>query len=117
MQVSIKRVYESPSPDDGRRVLVDRLWPRGVSKEKARLDAWARDIAPSHELRRWYHADPARWEEFRERYLAELKGAGEALRSLARLAGEGRLTLVTASRNEPNHAAVLKECLERLTQA
>ena len=116
MPVSIKRVYESPSPDDGYRVLVDRLWPRGVSKDRARLDAWAREITPSHELRTWYHADPARWDEFRARYLAELEGAGEALQALARRAREGRVTLVTAARNEPNHAVVLKECLERLAR-
>ena len=114
MPVAIKRAYEDPLPDDGYRVLVDRLWPRGVSKARAKLDAWMREIAPSHELRRWFHADPSRWDEFRERYLAELAGAEDALRPLARRAGEGRVTLVTGAKYGRNHAVVLKERLEQL---
>lgn len=117
MKISIKRVYDSPSPDDGYRVLVDRLWPRGVSKEQAKLDAWMREITPSHELRKWYHANLSNWEEFRERYLAELEGTGEALQALARRAGEGPVTLLTGAKNEQNHAVVLKECLEQLGES
>jgi len=117
VEISIKRAYEAPSPEDGYRVLVDRLWPRGVSKERAKLDAWLRAVTPSHELRKWYHANLSRWEEFRERYLAELEAAEEAegaLRSLAQRAGDGRVTLVTGAKNERNHAVVLKECLEQM---
>lgn len=112
--ISIKRAYENPSPEDGCRVLVDRLWPRGVSKQQAKLDAWMREIAPSHELRKWYHADLSRWEGFRERYLAELAGAEDALRSLARRALDGPVTLVTGAKYERNHAVVIKERLEQL---
>ena len=72
----LKRVYEEPSPEDRFRVLVERLWPRGVSKERAGLDLWLKDVAPSAELRKWFNHDPARWKEFQDRYIAELKGQG-----------------------------------------
>jgi uncharacterized protein YeaO (DUF488 family) len=115
-QVRIKRVYEPPSPDDGRRVLVDRLWPRGLSKERARLDLWLRDVAPSTELRRSYGHDPARWDEFVERYTAELESPERkaALERLAQLAQEGPLTLLYAARDAAhNQALLLAEILNR----
>ena len=116
MPVVAKRVYETASKADGMRVLVDRLWPRGISKEAARIDAWLRDLAPSNELRRWFHARPAQWPKFRTRYLEELAepAAARALTELYRLAGSRRkLTLIFASKNqEHNNAVVLKELLD-----
>ena len=116
MPVSLKRVYDLPAPQDGIRILVDRLWPRGVSKDAAALDAWLKDIAPSDELRKWYHSHPTQWDKFRERYLKELSAgkAQDALRQLYDIVGEGRqVTLLFGSRNEErNNAAVLKELLE-----
>jgi uncharacterized protein YeaO (DUF488 family) len=116
MPVALKRAYDKPSPSDGARILVDRLWPRGVKKEAARIDAWLRDLAPSTQLRRWFHARPARWRQFRKKYLEELNEP-EAARALAQLydiAGRRKtLTLVFASRNqEHNNAVVLKELLD-----
>ena len=116
MTVALKRVYEKPSPQDGARVLVDRLWPRGLKKEDAALDAWLRDLAPSDELRKWFHAHPQQWSKFRERYLKELSnsGAHDALQKLYELKDERRrLTLLYASRNEEhNNAVVLKQLVE-----
>src|ERR671939_524954 len=100
MTVSIKRVYEPPSRTDGARVLVDRLWPRGLSKERAKLSAWLRDLAPSDELRRWYHARPSQWDSFRKKYLKELTfpAAREALQELYRIAhNRKQITLLFAS--------------------
>ena len=115
MTVVVKRVYESPSRKDGMRVLVDRLWPRGVSKARAGIDHWLRDLSPSHELRRWFHARPAQWPAFRNRYLEELHGpaASAALDELYRLAARRRkLTLIYSSRNEQhNNAVVLQQLL------
>jgi uncharacterized protein YeaO (DUF488 family) len=109
--ISIKRIYEPPSPADGRRVLVDRLWPRGVSKEKAHLDHWMKDIGPSDELRRWFGHKPERWEEFRRRYDDELK-LNPSLPPLRKLAADGPLTLLYAARDEAhNEAVVLAEQL------
>lgn len=115
MTIETRRIYEPPTPDDGYRVLVDRLWPRGLSKAAARVDEWARAVAPSNELRKWIHADPTRWGEFRRRYLAELKAQREALRPLAERARAGRVTLLYA-RNDPkrNNAVVLAEYLRGL---
>ena len=114
--VLLKRAYEPASPKDGTRVLVDRLWPRGLKKENARLDAWLKDLAPSDALRKWYHARPSQWLNFRKRYLAELSGAdaAAALDELYRLAARrARLTLVYSSRNEErNNATVLKQLLD-----
>ena len=114
--VTVKRVYERPARGDGYRVLVDRLWPRGLSKSQAALDAWLRDLAPSNELRHWFHARPENWLTFRKRYLKELAApeAAEALDELYRLARRKKnLTLLFASRNEPhNNAVVLKELLD-----
>jgi len=113
-----RRVHDDPEPEDGLRVLVDRLWPRGLSKEKASLDGWAKELAPSTELRRWYHADQdGRDSEFRERYAAELSGEEqrERMRTLiaqAREGHEGTLTLLTAVRDAPgSYLAVLADAL------
>ena len=112
MEVRIKRVYEPAGPSDGHRVLVDRLWPRGVTREEARLDEWARELAPSDDLRRFFGHDPARFDEFRRRYVVELAAHGEKLRELRRRAREGTLTLVYAARDrERNDAVVLAEVL------
>jgi uncharacterized protein YeaO (DUF488 family) len=114
MAVAVKRVYEKPVRADGARVLVDRLWPRGVRKEAVHV--WLKELAPSDQLRRWFHARPQRWDMFRQRYLKELSRpqAGEALEELYRLAdGRSRLTLLFASRDlEHNNAVVLKQLLE-----
>ena len=114
MEVRLKRAYEPPAASDGYRVLVDRLWPRGVRREAARLDEWARELAPSAELRRWFGHDPERFEEFRRRYTDELAGQEEKLRELRRRAREGALTLVYSARDvEHNDAVVLAEILRR----
>ena len=114
MEVRIKRAYEPPAASDGHRVLVDRIWPRGVTREQARLDEWARELAPSAELRRWFGHDPARFEEFRRRYSEELAAHEGKLRELRRLAREGTLTLVYGARDrEHNDAVVLIEILRR----
>ncbi|MBE3589949.1 MAG: DUF488 domain-containing protein [Firmicutes bacterium] len=113
--VRLKRVYDPPDPEDGRRVLIDRLWPRGISKNEARVDAWLRDVAPSDELRRFFGHDPARWEEFRARYRVELEAPerAAALEQLRAWAAQGRVTLLFAARDaERNNAVVLKERLE-----
>jgi uncharacterized protein YeaO (DUF488 family) len=114
VDVRLKRAYEPPARSDGYRVLIDRLWPRGVSKEEAQLDEWARELAPSSALRRWFGHDPARFDEFRRRYLEELVAREEKLRELRRRAREGTLTLVYGARDsEHNDAVVLAELLRR----
>jgi len=113
MMIQCKRVYDEASPEDGTRVLVDRLWPRGVSKEEASLDDWIKDVAPSNDLRKWYDHDPNRWSEFCRRYHAELDEKDEVVDDLREKAEEGTLTLVyAASDREHNHAVVLKRHLE-----
>jgi uncharacterized protein YeaO (DUF488 family) len=116
MTVAIKRVYEPASRTDGARVLVDRLWPRGLTKAKAAVDEWLRDLAPSDELRRWYHARPDHWQDFRKRYLKELSQpeAEDSLLQLYNLARQRkRVTLLFGSKNETNNnAVVLKELLD-----
>jgi uncharacterized protein YeaO (DUF488 family) len=116
MAVSVKRIYEDPSKADGTRVLVDRLWPRGISKQRAALDAWLRELAPSDELRQWFHATPNGWLQFRKRYLKELvrTEAAPELDELYKLAAKRkRLTLLFASKNEEhNNATVLKDLLD-----
>jgi uncharacterized protein YeaO (DUF488 family) len=110
--IRIKRAYEAPAGDDGARVLIDRMWPRGVSKADAALDLWLKDIAPSAELRTWFGHEPTRFAEFRERYAAEIHAHPESLQVLRRLAREGRLTLVYSARDrEHNDAVVLREIL------
>jgi uncharacterized protein YeaO (DUF488 family) len=110
--IGIKRVYAAPEAGDGMRILIDRLWPRGVTKDALALDRWARELAPSNALRRWYGHDPARFAEFRRRYLAELEAVGDALAEL-RAAVRGRAaTLLTATRElDLSHATVLREAL------
>ena len=108
--IRARRVYDEPSPADGARVLVDRIWPRGLRKDAARLDEWAKDVAPSKELRTWYQHDPAKFDEFRRRYLAELDepAASEALARLRALAADGPVTLLTATKElDLSQAAVL----------
>lgn len=115
MVVSIERVYQGGADDGGYRVLVDRLWPRGVSKQVARLDEWMKDVAPSPELRKWFNHDPARFDEFRKRYLAELdvNDAVDALRALAE--SRQRLILLYGARDPlVNHAVVLRDYLDTL---
>jgi uncharacterized protein YeaO (DUF488 family) len=116
MAIAVKRVYEEPAKSDGTRVLVDRLWPRGVTKARAALDAWLKELAPSDELRTWFHARPEEWLTFRKRYLKELARpeASEQLQELYRLAGgRKRLTLLFASKSEDrNNATVLKDLLD-----
>jgi len=112
MAVSVKRVYDDPQPSDGRRVLVDRLWPRGLSKRAVVLDEWLQDAAPSGELRRWYGHDPARFAEFARRYQAELADAAHApaVRLLRQYAANGQVTLLTATRDLAYaHTAVLAD--------
>ena len=106
MTINLKRVYASPAPSDGTRILVERLWPRGLSREKARVDAWPRDVAPSTELRKWFGHDPDRWPEFRRRYHAELQTKPESLAELAALLDQGPVTFVYGSREERYNAAV-----------
>jgi uncharacterized protein YeaO (DUF488 family) len=114
MDVRLKRAYEPPGPADGHRVLIDRLWPRGVSREKAELDAWRKELAPSTELRRWFGHDPERFEEFRRRYIEELRSQRPRLTALRRRAREGTLTLVYAAHDaDHNDAVVLAEVLRR----
>jgi uncharacterized protein YeaO (DUF488 family) len=111
--IKLKRAYEKPSLDDGFRVLVERLWPRCVSEEEARLDLWLKDVAPSTELRRWFGHDPARWREFQQRYRAELKDKKDALKLLREKSRAGTVTLVYAARDEEhNGALVLKNALK-----
>jgi uncharacterized protein YeaO (DUF488 family) len=116
MTIAIKRVYQPAAHADGTRILVDRLWPRGLTKEKAQVDEWLRDLSPSNELRRWYHEHTGHWAAFRKSYLKELAlpGAESALRHLYQLAHKKkRLTLLFASKNEDhNNASVLKELLD-----
>jgi len=107
----LKRVYEAPADDDGLRVLVDRLWPRGLSKDKAKVDLWLKDVAPSDALRREFHARPERWEDFRGAYRAELEG-NPAFDELRALAAKRRVTLLFGARDEVhNNAVVLKDLL------
>ena len=114
MPIQVKRIYEPASLDDGHRVLIDRLWPRGVSRERARLDAWVKELAPSTELRRWFAHEPGRFEEFRRRYIEELRDERRQLAALRRRARDGTLTLVySAHDTEHNDAVVLAEVLRR----
>ena len=113
MSIRLKRAYDPPSPDDGVRILVERLWPRGLSKEHAAIDLWVKDLAPSAELRRWYAHEESRWPEFRRRYGAELREHRDQLAELRRLAGEGPVTFIYGSREtERNSATVLREVVE-----
>lgn len=110
--IRLKRAYDPPARSDGTRVLIDRLWPRGMTKEKAELDQWFRDVAPSSDLRRWFGHDPARWHEFQHRYRGELRQHADLLDELLELARKGTLTLVFGARDEEhNDAVVLRQAL------
>jgi uncharacterized protein YeaO (DUF488 family) len=112
--IRLKRVYEEPTPDDGLRILVERLWPRGLSKEGAAVDLWLKEVAPSSGLRRWFNHDPDRWEEFQRRYHAELRQNGGAVDELRRKCRSGTVTFVYAARDdEHNSALALRDYLER----
>lgn len=114
MAIRLKRVYEQPAKDDGYRVLVDRLWPRGITKDEAKIDLWLKDIAPTHELRKWFDHDPKKWAEFQSRYVRELENRSEVLAQLVSKVKKGRVTLLFAAKDEHlNNAAVLKEYLEK----
>lgn len=113
MSIVLKRAYEPPAASDGTRILVDRLWPRGLAKAKARIDLWLKDVAPSTELRRWFQHDPEKWLEFKKRYRTELKRSS-ALAELRNLSRQGDVTLVYAARDQlHNEAVVLRQILER----
>jgi uncharacterized protein YeaO (DUF488 family) len=112
--IQLKRAYDPPAKSDGTRILVDRLWPRGLTKSKAQIDLWLKEIAPSTELRKWFHRDAANWEEFRRRYRAELKNHPDEVRLLRSKTRQGLVTLIYSARNrEQNHAVILKKILER----
>lgn len=114
MSIHLKRVYEDASESDGYRVLVDRLWPRGVSKQEASIDLWLKEIAPSTELRKWFNHDPEKWDEFRKRYHQELDAQPDLVKQLADLVNKQQVTLVYGAKNEAfNQAVALKEYLER----
>lgn len=115
MPIALKRVYEEPAAEDGYRVLVDRLWPRGVSKDRARLDEWVKEAAPSDQLRKWFHRDRSQWSEFGRRYLTELERHRDALEPLAQRARRDRVTLLFSANDlERNNAVVLRQYLETL---
>lgn len=113
MQVQLKRVYEAPAKADGMRILVDRLWPRGLTKEKAKIDLWLKEIAPSTELRKWFDHDPSKWKAFKRKYRTELKLHKEEVALLKQHLHEGIVTLVYGAKDEVhNDAVVLNEYLE-----
>ncbi|HNO76275.1 DUF488 domain-containing protein [Nitrosomonas mobilis] len=113
IDIRVKRVYEEPEESDGRRVLVDRLWARGLSKEKAKVDIWIKEIAPSTELRRWYGHDPKKWDEFKSRYAAELKNNPDQVETILEELHAGTVTFLYSSKEEQlNNAVALKEYIE-----
>lgn len=115
MPIKLKRAYDKPDENDGFRILVDRLWPRGLSKTEAKIDAWLKDIAPSDQLRKWYAHDLAKWLEFKQFYMAELAAKEELIQTLIEKASTKPVTLVYAKRDvEHNNAIVLKEYMDRL---
>jgi len=112
--VKIKRVYDPPSADDGKRILVDRLWPRGLKKEKIKITEWLKDIAPSNEIRKWYGHEPSKWEEFKKRYAGELESKPGMIERLRMEAAKGTVTLLFSSQETKlNNAAALKEIIDR----
>lgn len=113
MHIIIKRVYEAPSKEDGKRILIDRLWPRGLTKEKAKVDLWLKAIAPSTELRKWFGHDPSKWNEFKGRYITEIKNNSAVTSQLEEYLKKGKVTLVYGAKDEQhNDAVVLKEYFE-----
>lgn len=116
--ISIKRVYDEPSRDDGKRILIDRLWPRGIKKEDPRIDEWLKEVAPSNELRKWFNHDPEKWSEFKKRFYAELLGEQEMVTGLVSAARKGTVTLPFGSKEEHfNNAVALKEYIESRMKA
>lgn len=114
--IRLKRIYEPAAPDDGERILIDRIWPRGVSKQEAALSQWLKEVAPSTELRKWFDHDPARWQEFGRRYRAELKENGAAIQPLHEFLKSGRVTLLYGAHDVAhNHALVLADYLRKHT--
>ena len=114
MSIDLKRAYDPPTRSDGYRVLIDRLWPRGITKDDLQVDVWLKDLAPSADLRKWFGHDPKKWDEFRKRYARELEPHSDALEQLAERARAGRVTLVFGAKDtEHNNAVALKEQLER----
>lgn len=114
MSIHLKRVYEEPSSQDGLRVLVDRLWPRGLKKDAAKVDQWLKDLAPSDALRKWFGHEPAKWAEFRKRYFAELGGKADELAELRKLARKGAVMLLYGAKDEEhNNAVALQEYLRK----
>jgi uncharacterized protein YeaO (DUF488 family) len=111
MLIKVKRAYQQPDDEDGTRILVDRLWPRGLSKEKARIDLWLKDIAPSTELRKWFAHDPGKWVEFQKRYRSELKKNNAQFSLLMREALKGTVTLIYAAKDERHNEAVVLQTL------
>lgn len=112
--IQVKRIHEPPDPADGYRALIDRLWPRGISRPRAALDNWLIDLAPSTELRKWFHEDPRRWTQFVRRYRAELRAQASMLEALRQRARQQRLTLLYAARDpRRNHALVLRDVLRK----
>lgn len=107
MNIKIKRVYEKPDKEDGKRILVDRLWPRGLTKEKASVDLWLKDIAPSTELRKWFGHDPSKWEEFKVRYLRELKENIEPVQILRQELKKGKVTILYGAKDEEHNEALV----------
>lgn len=111
--ITTKRVYDEPDPKDGKRILVDRLWPRGLSKEKAQVDAWLKAVAPSNELRKWYQHDPQKWAAFKKRYFAELDANEDAVNELIDHLNDGKVTfLYSTKETQYNNAVALKEYIE-----
>jgi uncharacterized protein YeaO (DUF488 family) len=114
VEVRIKRVYSEPAEKDGERILVDRLWPRGLTKEKAKVDLWLKEIAPSNELRKWFNHDPKKWPEFKRKYIEELKSLSGPIAVLRKEASQGAVTLLYGARDEEhNEAVVLLELLQK----
>jgi len=112
--IKTKRIYDPPSPEDGKRILVDRLWPRGIKKDDARIEEWLKDIAPSTELRKWFSHDPAKWAEFKKRYKKELEAKEALIKELRTKAGKGTVTLLFAAKDTGHvNAEVLREVLEK----
>lgn len=114
MAIRLKRAYDAPARNDGYRILVDRMWPRGISKDDADIDAWMKELAPSADLRKWFDHDPDKWDEFRRRYFRELQKKDEAMEQIIDRLADGQVTLVfSASDTDHNNAVALKEYLER----
>jgi len=112
--IKVKRIYDPVSPDDGKRILVDRLWPRGIKKNEAEINEWLKDIAPSDGLRKWFSHDPNKWQEFKNRYIKELKNNSELIERLKAVAKKEKVTLLFSAKDiEHNNAVVLKEVIDK----